>query len=87
MLKFPYREAVGALMWTATMTRLDIMCAVRAVARFWKNLGLVHDKKAVLKGIQYLLHTNEWGITYGEQGCRLSMEASTDSKFWSLPGY
>ena len=32
--KFPYREAVGALMWTATMTRPDIACAVRAVARF-----------------------------------------------------
>ena len=36
MLKFPYREAVGALMWTATMTRLDIACAVHAMARFWK---------------------------------------------------
>ena len=36
MLKFPYLEAVGALMWTATMTWLDIACAVRAIARFWK---------------------------------------------------
>ena len=26
MLKFPYREEVGALMWTTTMTRPD-MCA------------------------------------------------------------
>ena len=34
MRKFPYREAVGGLMWTATMTRPDIACAVRAVARF-----------------------------------------------------
>ena len=32
--KFPYREAVGALMWTATMTRPNIACTVRAVARF-----------------------------------------------------
>ena len=39
MRKFPYREAAGALMWTATMTRLDIACAVRAVARFCENLG------------------------------------------------
>ena len=36
MLKLPYREAVGALMWTATMIRPDSACAVRAVARFWK---------------------------------------------------
>ena len=39
MLKLPYREAFGALMWTATMTRPDIACAVRAVAKFW-NPGL-----------------------------------------------
>ena len=31
MRKFPYREAVGALMWTVTMTRPDIAYAVRAV--------------------------------------------------------
>ena len=30
MLKFPYREAVGAFIWTATMTRPEIACAVRA---------------------------------------------------------
>ena len=36
VLTFMYREAVGVLMWTATMTRLDIAFAVRAVARFWK---------------------------------------------------
>ena len=34
MFKFPYREALGAFMWTATITRPDITCAVRAVARF-----------------------------------------------------
>ena len=39
MRKFPYREAVGALMWTAAMTRPDIACAVRAVARFCENPG------------------------------------------------
>ena len=54
--KFPYREAVGALMWTATMTRPDNACAVRAVARFCENPGPPH-KKAVMKILQYLLHT------------------------------
>ncbi|CAN0376942.1 unnamed protein product [Ascophyllum nodosum] len=74
MRKFPYREAVGALMWTATMTRPDIACAVRTVARFCENPGPMH-KKAVMKILQYLLHTKEWGITYGGQGCGLCMEA------------
>ena len=62
--KFPYREAVRALMWTATMTRPHIACAVRAVARFCENPGPTH-KKTAMKIFQYLLHTKEWGITYG----------------------
>ena len=62
---FPYREAVGALMWTATMTRPDIACAVRAVARFCENPGPAH-KKAVMKILLYLLHTKEWGLRTGE---------------------
>ena len=37
MLKFSYREAVGVLMWTATMTRPDIVCVVRDGARFCEN--------------------------------------------------
>ena len=48
MLNLPYREAVGALVWTATMTRSDMACVVRAVARSCEDLGLAH-KKAVLK--------------------------------------
>ena len=80
MRKFPYREAVGALVWTATMTRPDIACAVRALVRFCKNPGPAH-KKAVMKIFQYLLHTKEGGITYGGQGCGLCMEAYTDSDF------
>ena len=80
MRKFPYREAVGALMWTAMVTRPDIACAVRAVARFWEDPGPAH-KKAVMKILQYLLHTKEWGITYGGQGCGLCLEAYTDSDF------
>ena len=67
-------------MWMATMTRPDIECAVRAVARFCENPGLAH-KKAVMKILQYLLHTKEWGITYGGQRCGLCMEAHTDSVF------
>ena len=57
MLKFLYREAGGALMWTATITRPDIACAVRAVAGFIKNTGLAH-KKALLKVMYYLFRTN-----------------------------
>ena len=57
-------------MWTATMTRPDIAFAIRAGARFVQNPGLAH-KKAMMKILQYLLHTKEWGITYDGQGCGL----------------
>ena len=43
-LKFPCREAVGSLMWVATMTRPDIASAVRTVARFCENPGLAHKR-------------------------------------------
>ena len=45
-------------MWTATMTRPYIACAIRAVARFCENPGLAH-KKAMMKILQYLLHTKD----------------------------
>ena len=80
MSKFLYREAVGAFMWTATMTRPDISCAVHAVTRFCEQLGLAH-KKAVLKVMQYLLQTKKLRITYGGQGYRLDIEAYTDLDF------
>ena len=66
------------------MTRPDIACVVHAMARFYPELA---HKKAFSKVVYHLLHRNEWGITYGEQDCEISMEASTDSDlFWSLPG-
>ena len=80
MRKFPYREAVGALMWAATMTRRDIACAVRTVAKFCENSEPAH-KKAVVKFLPYLLHTKKWGTAHDGQGCGLCMEAHTDSNF------
>ena len=37
MLKFTYQEAVGALMWMATVIRPGIACAVRTVASLWHS--------------------------------------------------
>ena len=72
MSKFPYREAVGALMWTATTTWRDIAYyMIRTVKSFCKTPELVH-KTTVLK--LNLLHTKEWGIRYREQCCGLNMK-------------
>ena len=83
MRKLLYREAGGVLMRTVTMTRPDIACVVRAVARFCENPGPAH-KKAVIKILQYLLHTKEWGITYGLWTLHGSIHGL---ELRSLPGY
>ena len=72
-------------MWTATMTRPNIMYTVRAVARFCENPGLAH-KKAVLKVMQYVLYMKKWGVPYGGQGYGLNFEACTDSDFGACLG-
>ena len=56
---WPYREAVGSLMWLSTMTRPDISNAVRAVARHSHNATDRHSK-AVLKIMAYLHGTRVW---------------------------
>ena len=38
----PYREAVGALMWAATMTRPDVAQAAHQLGKFNDNPGPVH---------------------------------------------
>ena len=75
-MKSPYREAVGAVMWTASMKRPDIGCAVRAVARFWVPWtgALLNDGDV---GHNHLLRTKKWATTFREQDCGLSTKAST----------
>ena len=63
----PYREAVGALIWVATVTRPDLAYAVHTLAKFGDNLGPTHWK-AVLKALQYLRRTGDLGGTYGGTG-------------------
>ncbi|CAN0478467.1 unnamed protein product [Ascophyllum nodosum] len=74
MRKFPYREAVGRLCGRRRWHGRKLS------APFCENPGPAH-KKAVMKILQYLLHTERMGITYGGQGCGLCMEAYTDSDF------
>ena len=42
----PYREAVGALMWTATMTRPDVAYAAHQLGKFNDSPGPVHWRAA-----------------------------------------
>ena len=64
MSRVPYREAVGALMWAATMTRPDLSFAAHNLAKFCDDPGPVHWE-AVMKALQYFWRTKNLGITYG----------------------
>ena len=63
LLDWPYREAVGCVMWLSTMTRPDISNAVRAVARYSHNPTGRHWK-AVMKIMAYLHGTRGLGLTF-----------------------
>ena len=60
----PYREAVGALMWAATMTRPDVAYAAHQLGKFNDNPGRIHWR-AAKRALQYLWRTNDVGITHG----------------------
>jgi len=63
MLKFPYRQAIGSLLWLAGGTRPDLSYAVAQVARFSCNPGMIHWK-AIVKIFRYLQGTINLGIKY-----------------------
>ena len=76
---WPYREAVGSLMWLSNMTRPDISNAVRAVARHSHN-PTDRDWKAVLKTMPYLHGTRGMGLAF-TRGSRLDLTAYSDADY------
>ncbi|CAN0335182.1 unnamed protein product, partial [Ascophyllum nodosum] len=61
MRPIPYREAMGALMWAATMTRPDLSFAAHNLAKFCDDPGPVHWK-AAMKALRYFWRTKDLGI-------------------------
>ena len=79
MTKIPYREAVGALMWTSTMGRPDISRTVHTVAKFFESPGMAHWK-AIVKILQYVRRTPERGITYSGDGNGRTVKTKNEAK-------
>ena len=85
MRHVPYREAVGALMWAATMTRPDLQFAAHNLAKGCDDPGPVHWKVA-MKALGYFWRTKDLGITYGGVTSRgLTMSAYVDSDLATCP--
>ena len=63
MVRVPFRNAVGALMYLMVATRPDIAFAVIQVAKFVNDPRKIHWT-AVKRIFRYLRGTSEYGITY-----------------------
>ena len=74
---WPYKEAVGGLMWLVVMSKPDITNAVRAVSRHSNNPAERHWK-AVLQIIRYMLGTKDLSLTF-EWGSGLEISVFADA--------
>lgn len=62
-VQFPFREAVGSLLFLATVSRPDIAFSVNSVSKFLNNYSAEHCY-AVKRIIRYVSGTIEYGIMY-----------------------
>lgn len=74
---FPYREAVGALLFLSSVSRPDIAYAVNIVSRYINNPNKEHIN-AVKRIIRYLIKTKNMCITYN---CSNELTGFCDSDF------
>jgi len=82
-LKFPYREAVGSLLWAARTSRPDILYAVGKVSSHCNNPSMTHVN-AVKHILRYLKGTATIGITY-HRAPELILEAMCDADWAGEP--
>ncbi|POM67051.1 Hypothetical protein PHPALM_17012 [Phytophthora palmivora] len=64
MKSYPYREAVGSIMYLMVGTRPDMAFYMREVSQFLANPGMEHWN-AVVRGLKYLAGTKDYGICLG----------------------
>lgn len=62
-ISFPYREAVGALLFLSLVSRPDIAYAVNVVSRYVNDPGPSHVT-AVKRIFRYLIHSKDLSIVY-----------------------
>lgn len=80
---YPYREAVGSLMYLAVGTRPDISFAVGRASRFLSQ-PKESDVVAVKRIFRYLCGTINYGIAY-DQTAKFTLECFSDSDYAGCP--
>ena len=78
VVKVPYREAIGSLMYLMVGTRPDIAFSVSRLARYVEHPTAAHWS-AVKRIIRYVKETKHLGIVYGGQNCGLEPLAYVDA--------
>lgn len=78
MERIPFREAVGALMFVAVVSRPDIMFSVSRISRYLNNPSEIHWN-AVKRIFRYLKGTINFGICY--KGDKIDFKAYSDADF------
>lgn len=76
---YPYRKAVGSLMFLAIGTRPDISYAVGVVSRYLERPSSAHVN-AVKRIFKYMRGTIKMGITYGSD-CVLDLIGYSDADY------
>uniref|UniRef100_A0A2A4JNV5 Reverse transcriptase Ty1/copia-type domain-containing protein n=1 Tax=Heliothis virescens TaxID=7102 RepID=A0A2A4JNV5_HELVI len=79
----PYREAVGSLMFTAIVSRPDIMYAVCTAARYLNNYDQTHWN-AVKRIIKYLKETKHFGLCFRSKQSSI-LECYSDADYANDP--
>ena len=84
-MSFPYREAVGALLWIARTCRPDILYAVNQVGSHCNNPNMSHIT-AVKRILRYLKGSTKVGITFRRSNnSKLVLEAMSDADWAGEP--
>lgn len=77
IVNFPYREAVGSLLFLSSVSRPDISFAVNVLSRYVNNPSQQHVN-AIKRVIRYLINTKDLYICYGESS---DLTGYSDSDF------
>ena len=77
MQDIPYRNAVGALIYAAVATRLDIANAVGNVSKYLENPSRIHWE-AVKRIFRYLNGTKDYGLLYSKGEMKLKGYSDSD---------
>lgn len=79
VVTYPFREAVGSLMYLAVATRPDIAFAISSVSRHLENPSPA-DVTAVRRVMKYIKGTANLGIFFDSQ-CEINLNAFSDADY------